>query len=680
MPGARLLVADAREGLRFLGAGSVDVVVTSPPYWAKARYTDDRREIGLGDLADYLADMCVVFDEILRVLAPTGVVWLNVGDTACVDEETEILTLRGWLTVDQLEVGDVALTLEPATGMAQWQPVQALHRYEAAVRWMLRMEQPGAHSSMTTANHRWLLGDPWDGEDGSEAWQSGAGRGTEEALVGVGAEIRRPARDAATGYECDGRAASASCSWTGGVSEIRSDELTGEAWLPVAAPLGHLPGVQKWPNALVEAVAWYCSEGQDHCVDGSARGLAIVYGGVQHTTRHRVRESLSSLFGPGAAWASGWDEEWEETPAPRWSEEGTRSDGSIGWHLNRAAAGVVRQHAPERVVSAGWLSELTQAQLELFVEASLAGEPAERIGDSAPACDPDLFRRRAEAFQIAVILSGRHATLGPCGACRGSLPADGACAKWGVHVDTRRFVKLEDGQRTWVVHAGRVWCPQTQNGTWMARRNGVPFFTGNSGSGGAGGDYVGRGSRAGDRKYRQGDPGLAKRQWCSVPFRLAHVLQERGWLLRSTVIWDKGMSKREDLAHARRPGETWEPIFLLVPERPNRNGLVYEFDWGSMTEMGNVWHFPPAHHPSHPAVFPNELVRRCLEPFPSARTVLDPFCGSGTVLQAAVESGRNAIGVDVDPENVALVRARLGLFGLSVEEVGPCIRQAAADV
>ena len=31
-------------------------------------------------------------------------------------------------------------------------------------------------------------------------------------------------------------------------------------------------------------------------------------------------------------------------------------------------------------------------------------------------------------------------------------------------------------------------------------------------------------------------------------------------------------------------------------------------------------------------------------------TVLDPFCGSGTTMVAALRTGRNSIGVDIDPE------------------------------
>lgn len=195
-----------------------------------------------------------------------------------------------------------------------------------------------------------------------------------------------------------------------------------------------------------------------------------------------------------------------------------------------------------------------------------------------------------------------------------------------------------------------------------------------AGSGGSGGDYRPGGARSGRRAFRQGDPGVAPRQWCDVPWRLVHELQSDGWLLRSTVVWDKGRAKRESLGHARRPGQSWEPVFLLVPEAPNRQGLAYGWHPEHMTEPGNVWHIAPDHHPEHPAVFPAELVRRCIEPT-EASVLLDPFCGTGTALAVAHGMGLSAVGIDLDPHNAELARERVGMFlevAAGVSGMGAC--------
>jgi hypothetical protein len=48
---------------------------------------------------------------------------------------------------------------------------------------------------------------------------------------------------------------------------------------------------------------------------------------------------------------------------------------------------------------------------------------------------------------------------------------------------------------------------------------------------------------------------------------------------------------------------------------------------------------------------------------------LDPFAGSGTTLAVATGNGRDALGFDIDHENVALVEGRIGGLMLEVSEL-----------
>ena len=75
-----ILIGDVRDRLRALPADSVDCVVTSPPYWGLRDYGVDG-QIGLEPtLGEHLAVMVDVFEEVRRVLKPTGTLWLNYGD------------------------------------------------------------------------------------------------------------------------------------------------------------------------------------------------------------------------------------------------------------------------------------------------------------------------------------------------------------------------------------------------------------------------------------------------------------------------------------------------------------------------------------------------------------------------------------------------------------------------
>ena len=76
-----ILLGDVRDTLRTVADGSVQCVVTSPPYWGLRDYGHDG-QIGLEQTPDeYVAEMVAVFREIRRVLADDGVLWLNLGDS-----------------------------------------------------------------------------------------------------------------------------------------------------------------------------------------------------------------------------------------------------------------------------------------------------------------------------------------------------------------------------------------------------------------------------------------------------------------------------------------------------------------------------------------------------------------------------------------------------------------------
>jgi DNA modification methylase len=64
-----------------------------------------------------------------------------------------------------------------------------------------------------------------------------------------------------------------------------------------------------------------------------------------------------------------------------------------------------------------------------------------------------------------------------------------------------------------------------------------------------------------------------------------------------------------------------------------------------------IWTITGASTKQHPAPFPLELATRLVRMFSFAEdTVLDPFCGTGTTMIAALQTGRNSIGVEIDPE------------------------------
>lgn len=78
---SKILCGDAAEQLKTLADGSVNMCVTSPPYYGLRDY-GEAGQIGIEQTPDeYIARLINVFDEVYRVLTPDGTLWVNIGDS-----------------------------------------------------------------------------------------------------------------------------------------------------------------------------------------------------------------------------------------------------------------------------------------------------------------------------------------------------------------------------------------------------------------------------------------------------------------------------------------------------------------------------------------------------------------------------------------------------------------------
>lgn len=223
--------------------------------------------------------------------------------------------------------------------------------------------------------------------------------------------------------------------------------------------------------------------------------------------------------------------------------------------------------------------------------------------------------------------------------------------------------------------------------------------------------------------------GCKPKDLLGIPWMLAFALREAGWYLRSEIIWAKSISgpvyrggSCMPEAVTDRPTKSHETIFLLSKQEryffaqeaikepahdwsrggpgegikktkhyaPANGGnaglgqLAARYRTGTVEpkrNMRSVWHVNPrAFKGAHFATFPSELI----EPMLRAGSrpgdmVLDPFSGAGTTALVAVGLGRDALGIELNPEYVALARKRMADAGFGDDEDGVEMVEAPVD-
>ena len=166
---------------------------------------------------------------------------------------------------------------------------------------------------------------------------------------------------------------------------------------------------------------------------------------------------------------------------------------------------------------------------------------------------------------------------------------------------------------------------------------------------------------------------LGRRPYLPLHRYIIADLESLGFLMRGEIIWDKAASAASSTAWGswRSPANpTLRDVheYILVfskdtyrrPKPAGREPTIGKDDFLELTR--SVWQFPAesARRIGHPAPFPVELPRRCIELYTYAgEVVLDPFMGSGATAIAALRTGRRFVGYEISAEYRELALRRL---------------------
>jgi DNA modification methylase len=184
-----------------------------------------------------------------------------------------------------------------------------------------------------------------------------------------------------------------------------------------------------------------------------------------------------------------------------------------------------------------------------------------------------------------------------------------------------------------------------------------------------------------------------------IDFAAPEPMFQRGWYLRSDVIWSKKANPMPESV-SDRPTSAHEHVFLLaknaryfydaeairesatdVGRENGRDGRVENegarppgsnprtlarLDYSALgRNKRNVWEIATQAYPdAHFATFPTRLVEpMVLASSSPGDVVLDPFAGSGTVGVVCEWLGRDFVGVELNPEYCEMARRRIEVEG-----------------
>ncbi|QAV33305.1 site-specific DNA-methyltransferase (adenine-specific) [Fervidobacterium changbaicum] len=166
---------------------------------------------------------------------------------------------------------------------------------------------------------------------------------------------------------------------------------------------------------------------------------------------------------------------------------------------------------------------------------------------------------------------------------------------------------------------------------------------------------------------------LGRKPYIPLHVYVIEDMLEVGFLMRGEVVWNKGATASSSTAwgswmSASNPSLRDVHEYILIFSKgtftrknpKGRKSTISKEEFLEFTK--SIWTFPAesAKKIGHPAPFPVELPYRCIQLYTfEGEVVLDPFMGSGQTAIAALMTGRNYVGYEINEEYLNLANRRI---------------------
>ena len=214
-------------------------------------------------------------------------------------------------------------------------------------------------------------------------------------------------------------------------------------------PMAFSP-IAKHSDDWVELVGWFLTEGSWNRDCGAYICQSVV---ANPDNVARIRRALRSIQNDGFRITE------QVLPAGR---------ETIQWYIGATATRVLKELCPGKQLTPEFIRSLTFAQAQLLYDVLMLGDGHVRPDSGTQTWYQD-DDGRSDGFQMLAAMLGKrtHARYNVKG--KNNV----------VSIYKNRLSSVKEMDRTVEQYDGIVWCPVVEATTWLARRNGVTYWTGN---------------------------------------------------------------------------------------------------------------------------------------------------------------------------------------------------------
>ncbi len=145
--------------------------------------------------------------------------------------------------------------------------------------------------------------------------------------------------------------------------------------------------------------------------------------------------------------------------------------------------------------------------------------------------------------------------------------------------------------------------------------------------------------------------------WRNLPC-VIDAAQVGGWVYRGIVVWDK--------TESQRPQKGWFRAQVEYLVLGSSGPLARDAEVDGKCQPGVFRHRVIGADKQHLTEKPAGLLREILSTREEWQTVLDPFMGSGTMLRAAKDLGRRAVGIEMEERYCEIAAKRMSQAALDL--------------